>query len=210
MGWLILLAMIAAAAALLRLSGLRGPFMTTALAALALGAAGYALEGRPNYPGMSAAQQARPKPLSLVDARHAFFGDFASGESWMRISEALAASGDQRQAIEILTTSVKRSPGDAQLWIGLGNALFEQGGKLTPPAEFAYRRAAQVQPEGPAAPFFYGLALARSGNPQAAVAIWQDILAKAPKNASWRPLIEQGVAAISSTTTSAPKPQAGS
>jgi cytochrome c-type biogenesis protein CcmH len=39
--------------------------------------------------------------------------------------------------------------------------------------------------------------LARSGDRQGAIAIWQQILKSAPKDASWRPLIEQGVAALS-------------
>ena len=76
---------------------------------------------------------------------------------------------------------------------------------ITPPAELAYRRASEVAPGNPAGPFFYGLALARSGQAEAAVAIWQSILATAPKNASWRPLVEQGVAALK---TPPPKPQA--
>ena len=54
-----------------------------------------------------------------------------------------------------------------------------------------------IAPGHPAAPFFYGLALARSGDAPAAVAIWQRILSRAPKEAGWRPLIEQGVAALS-------------
>ena len=47
------------------------------------------------------------------------------------------------------------------------------------------------------APFFYGLALARSGDRERAVAVWQQILKTAPKDAQWRPLVEQGVAALS-------------
>ena len=62
---------------------------------------------------------------------------------------------------------------------------------------FAYRRAAEVAPGHPAAPFFYGLALARSGDREGAVRQWKEILAKTPPDASWRPLVEQGVAALS-------------
>jgi cytochrome c-type biogenesis protein CcmH len=79
--------------------------------------------------------------------------------------------------------------------------LVDHAHGLTPPAEFAYRRAAELAPGHPAAPFFYGLALARSGDRQAAVEIWRRILADAPADASWRPLVEQGVA-----TLSAPRP----
>jgi cytochrome c-type biogenesis protein CcmH len=54
-----------------------------------------------------------------------------------------------------------------------------------------------MAPGHPGARFFFGLALARSGQRQEAVAIWRDILQTAPKNADWRPLVEQGVAALS-------------
>jgi cytochrome c-type biogenesis protein CcmH len=121
------------------------------------------------------------------------------------MSEALARDGEGEDAVNILQNAVRRYPGDSQLWIGLGNALVDHARGLTPPAELAYQRAAAVAPGHPAAPFFYGLALARSGDRQGAVEIWKRILAKAPAGASWRPLIEQGVAALS-----APLPHAGS
>jgi cytochrome c-type biogenesis protein CcmH len=69
----------------------------------------------------------------------------------------------------------------------------------------AYQRAAELSPGYPAAPFFYGLALARSGQPEAAVAVWQRILADAPPNASWRPLVEAGIAALSKPETAPPQ-----
>jgi cytochrome c-type biogenesis protein CcmH len=53
-----------------------------------------------------------------------------------------------------------------------------------------------MAPGHPAAPFFYGLAMARSGDRQDAVAIWRNILDTAPDDAEWRPLVEQGVAAL--------------
>ena len=95
-----------------------------------------------------------------------------------------------------LHDAARRYPGDAQLWIGLGNALVDHGHGLTPPAELAYRLANELN-AGPAASFFYGLALARSGHRDEAVAIWRDILDHTPKDVSWRPLVEQGVAALS-------------
>ena len=114
----------------------------------------------------------------------------------MRISEALARAGNTEDAVGILQNAVGRYPGDEQLWIGLGNALVDHAHGLTPPAELAYRRAAELAPGRPAPPFFYGLALARSGDRDGAVELWRQILATAPPQASWRPLIEQGVAAL--------------
>jgi cytochrome c-type biogenesis protein CcmH len=196
MGWLILLLLLAASLALLWRLGVRGGLLTASAAALLLGASGFAVQGSPNLRGAPAQGGEGHDIFPLTDARHAFFGNFTPAESWLRISEALARDGKSEDAVGILQNAVQRYPGDPQLWIGLGNALVDHARGLTPPAELAYQRAAQMAPGHPGAPFFYGLALARSGDRQGALAVWQQILKTAPKNTGWRPLVEQGVAAL--------------
>lgn len=200
-GWLILLLLVGAALGAIRWQGVRGGLFTATAAALLFGAVGYAVQGRPGLAGSPAQGSAGLGILPLTDARHAFYGDFSPEESWLRISEALARSGNTEDAVGILQNAARRYPGSAHLWVGLGNALVDHAHGLTPPAELAYRRAAELSPGYPAPPFFYGLALARSGDRQGAVAIWKDILAKGPADASWRPLVEQGVAALSKPST---------
>ena len=197
MGWAILLLLIGLSFGALRLLRVKGAALTASAAALLLGGAGYALQGSPDLPGAPAQHMESGDIFPLTEARHAFFGNFTPAESWLRISEALARNGNTEDAVGILENAVKRYPGDAQLWIGLGNALVDHARGLTPPAELAYRRAAEVAPGHPAAPFFYGLALARSGDREGAVKLWKDILAKGPPDASWRPLVQQGVEALS-------------
>jgi len=197
MGWLVLLSLAVTTLGLLWLFKVRGGLLTASAAALFLGASGYALQGRPNVPAAIASGGEAHDIFPLTDARHAFFGHFAPAESWLRMSEALARDGHSEDAVGILQNAVKRYPGDPQLWIGLGNALVDHARGLTPPAELAYKRAAEMAPGHPGARFFFGLALARSGQRQEAVAIWRDILQTSPKNADWRPLVEQGVAALS-------------
>jgi cytochrome c-type biogenesis protein CcmH len=197
MGWLILLVLMAASAGALRLLGVRAPFLTASAAALLLGAAGYALQGSPDVPGAPAEASKARDVFPLTEARHAFFGSFTPAESWLRLSEALARDGQSEDAVGILENAVRRYPGDPQLWIGLGNALVDHARGITPAAELAYKRAEQTAPGHPAAPFFYGLALARSGDRQGALTLWRDILAKAPPDVNWRPLVQQGVAALS-------------
>src|SRR5206468_5330358 len=197
MGWLILLLLIAASLGLLWALGARGGLLTASAAALLLGATGYALQGSPNLPGASAAAGQGHQVFPLTEARHAFFGYFTPAESWLRMSEALERDGNSEDAVGILQNAVKKYPGDPQLWVGLGNALVDHARGLTPPAELAYKRAAQVAPGYPGPPFFYGLALARSGDRQNALILWQQILETAPPDAGWRPLVEQGVAALS-------------
>jgi cytochrome c-type biogenesis protein CcmH len=197
MGWITLMLLIVASLGFLWLLGMRGGLLTASAAALLLGASGYALQGSPDLPAARAQGGEGHDIFPLTDARHAFFGNFTPAESWLRMSEALERDGHSEDAVNILQNAVKRYPGDPQLWIGLGNALVDHARGLTPPAELAYKRAAVLAPGHPGAPFFYGLALARSGDRAAAVAVWQQILKTAPATAEWRPLVEQGVAALS-------------
>ena len=197
MGWLLLLMLFALGLLLSRLLGVRGAMLRAVAAALLIGAAGYALQGRPATPGSPAQGSAGGEVLPLTAARHAFFGNFSPVEHWLRMSEGMARAGNTELAVGILQTAVRRYPAEPHLWVGLGNALVDHSRGLTPPAELAYRRAMELQPGYPAPAFFHGLALARSGDRQAAVAEWRKLLATAPRDASWRPLVEQGIEAVS-------------
>jgi len=201
MGWFILLLLVASSVAALWLFKVRGGLLTAAMASLIF-AAGYAVQGSPGLADAPAQGSEGREVIPLSAARHAFFGNFSPEESWLALSDGLARGGNTEDAVGLLQNAVGKYPGDAQLWIGLGNALVDHAHGLTPPAEFAYQRAAELAPGHPAAPFFYGLALARSGDRAGAIAIWKRILANAPEDASWRPLIELGV-----VTLSQPAPQ---
>jgi cytochrome c-type biogenesis protein CcmH len=197
MGWIILIGLMVVSAGALWLLRVRGALLTASAAALLLGGAGYALQGSPDVPAAPAEGMEARDIFPLTQARHAFFGDFSPEESWLRMSEALERDGQSEDAVGILENAVKRYPGSSELWIGLGNALVDHARGMTPAAELAYKRAAEVAPGYPAPPFFHGLALARSGDREGALKLWQGILGKAPPKATWRPLVEQGVAALS-------------
>jgi cytochrome c-type biogenesis protein CcmH len=195
MGWLILLILFALSIGLLWLRGVRHGLLTAAAAALMLGAAGYALQGRPELRGAPAQGGEGRDVFPLTEARHAFFGNFSAAESWLRISEALARDGKSEEAVGILQNAVGRYPGDAQLWVGLGNALVDHAHGLTPPAEYAYRRASELLPGHPAPRFFYDLALLRSGGSETAFKDLVALMREYPK-ASWRPMVGTLVLAI--------------
>ena len=203
MGWVILLFLIALSVGALRLLGARGPGLTASAAALLFGAAGYAFQGRPLLPGTPVQNDERRDVFPLTQARHAFFGNFAPAEPWLRMSEALARDGKSEDSVGILQNAVKKYPADPQLWIGLGNALVDHARGITPAAELAYRRGEEAVPGHPGAPFFHGLALARSGDREGALKLWRGILADAPPDASWRPLVERGVAMLGPPPASA-------
>jgi cytochrome c-type biogenesis protein CcmH/NrfG len=209
--WLGLLSL--AAIGLMWLMRLRGPMLTLAAAAIAFGCAGYALQGSPGLAGQPRASAQRGAPLPLTGARHALMGQFDYSDNWLNMADALASRGNTEDAARLLQAQVARHPNDYKLWVGLGNALTDHARTITPAARLAYARAAELAPGYPAPPFFLGLAEARSGNPDEAVRLWREILATAPANASWRPMIEDGLLLLMQGTAQAPPPskdQAGS
>lgn len=193
-GWIFLVMLVALTLGALRLLGLRGAMLQLAAAALLFGAAGYALQGRPGLAGAPRDVAATRPPLPLTGARRALMGQFNSADRWITIAEGYASRGDTRSAAGVLASAVREHPTDAFLWVGYANALFDHAGTLTPAARLAYARALELAPDNPAPHFFFGLALARSGDREAALAQWKPILATAPADASWRPLIEGGIA----------------
>jgi len=200
--------------ALLWLLKLRGPLLTLAAAVVAFGCAGYAMQASPGLEGQPRASAGRAPPMPLSGARHALMGQFDYSDNWLNMADALASRGNTEDAVNLLRAQVARHPNDYKMWVGLGNALFDHSRTLSPAARYAYARAAQLAPGYPAPPFFLGLAEARSGNPEEAVRLWRGILANAPANAGWRPMIEDGLLLM--TGGAAPfapppaQPQAGS
>jgi cytochrome c-type biogenesis protein CcmH len=195
-GWLLLAALILLSGALLRLMGVSGALLKLAGAALLLGSCGYALQGRPSLAGTAAQAGGSKRNVPLTNARHAFFGQFSANERWLMMSEAIASRGNTADAAELLRSAIHAHPNDPMLWVGLGNALVDHARVMTPPAELAFARAEDLSPGYPAPRFFRGLALARSGDAAQGVALWRQILSEAPADASWRPLVEDGVAAL--------------
>lgn len=196
-GWISLAALFAVSLGALALLRVRGPILMLAASALLFGCIGYVVQGRPALPGSPRSAQSLQAPIPLTEVRHAFFGNFTGEESWLAISEALARGGDTEGAVGVLENAIGKYPRNAQLWIGLGNALVDHAGVLTPASQYAYQRAAELAPGHPAPLFFMGLALARSGDAQSALALWKEVLARAPADAEWRPMVEDAVAALS-------------
>ena len=206
-GWIVLGLLIALGVVALWLLGIRGAMLRLAAAALMLGAAGYALEGRPGLPGAPSSAAASAETVPLSAARRAFFGEFGGNQHWLLLSDAMARRGATADAVGILRSAVREHPRDVQLWVGLGNALVDHARGLTPPAALALTRAAELAPGHPAPGFFLGLAMARSGDRQGAVTLWRQVLANAPADASWRPLVEDAVAALQAPPQQTPATQ---
>ncbi len=210
-GWLALIALMTLA--LLWVLKLRGPLLTLAAATIAFGCAGYAMQGQPDLYGVSRASKGQAPSMPLTGARHALMGQFDYSDTWLNLADALASRGNTQDAVNLLRTQVARRPNDYKLWVGLGNALVDHSRTLSPAARYAYGRAAQLAPGYPAPAFFLGLAEARSGKPEEAVRLWRAVLVNAPADASWRPIVEDGLllmTGVAAAPAPAAKSQAGS
>jgi cytochrome c-type biogenesis protein CcmH len=191
-GLLLCATMAVAAAILLCIAGGRGRALLLAYGALAAGCAAFAIVRRDGTTTQQVASKSAPQ--SLTSERQAFTGQFTAGENWLRMSDALAARGNTADAAGVLIAAVREHPRDYSLWVGLGNMLTEHGGGLNPGARLAYRRARELAPDYPAPRYFLGVAEARSGNIAEARRLWTAMLADAPADASWRPLVEDRLA----------------
>ncbi|WP_353227577.1 tetratricopeptide repeat protein [Novosphingobium sp.] len=158
-------------------------------AALMLGLAGYAVQGHPGAPGAPKAplEDQRTADAELLRQQQTMGDKFGQGQSWLVVSDALSRAGQFRAAADFLGQAVRRNPRDADLWVALGNALTgHSDGTITPAAEFAFRRAAAINPDHPGPPFFMGMALAQSGHLTEARELWAGLLQRAPANAPFR------------------------
>lgn len=204
MGLLILFALLLVTAGGLWWAGrLRGAALQLTLAALMIGAAGYALQGRPDLPGAPKKGGAGRPALPLTEPRQAMLGTFTAGERYLLISDSYARRGNTSEALGAVRAGLREHPEDLALHIGLANALVDHAGMITPAARLAFERARTLAPRHPAPLFFEGLAMARSGEREEGLALFRRALAVTPPGTSYRPMIEQGVRALSSSPAKA-------
>lgn len=169
-------------------------------AALLLGLAGYAwqgnpgLAGAPRKPATSASGQFDEQ---LAEQRRGLAERYGPAGQWLMLSDGLGRQGKTKEAANVLLAGLKQSPDDPNLWLGVGNALVAHaGGVVSPGADFAYRRAMTLDPEGPAPRYFYGLALVRAGQLQAARELWGPLAASAPEGSKIKAELELNIARI--------------
>lgn len=199
MGWLTLFLLGGATMALLVTLGVERRLWSLAGAALMLGATGYALQGRPGLPS----QPARPAVAraaddpGLIALRDRMLGHWTAQGAYLIAADAMERAGEKRAAVQAVLGGLRRYPDNLALWVGLGNVLAaHDGGRVSPPALFAFRQAARLGPEHPGPPFFLGLAYIRAGDFAAARPWWARALALTPTGVSYHRDIAERLQAL--------------
>ncbi|MFL0414033.1 hypothetical protein [uncultured Sphingomonas sp.] len=136
-------------------------------AALFLGAAGYAWQGRPAL----AASPARPQADTMeidpesIALRDRLMGRFTADTAYLVASDAMLRTGNRRAAANVVLGGVRAIPGSYILWTQLGtNLALLDNDQLSPAAKLAFGRALKLAPNHPAPPYYAGLSYLRSGD----------------------------------------------
>lgn len=199
MGWVMLALVTLAAAGLLLVLKMPRLLWTTVGAALMLGCAGYALQGRPSLP------DAAPKPQTqsietapeMIELRTAMWGKYTVESQYETAFDALMRAGDAKSAVVLAIGGTTKYPNSAELWTDLGSAyVTHDGGVMSPPARFAFDRAIMLAPQHPAPRFFKGLGHIQSGQLAEGRADWTKALDLTPANAPYRSAIVERIAVL--------------
>lgn len=200
MGWLIfLLAALLTGGLLWRFGALAKGGAELTAAALFLALAGYAWQGSPDAKGkpVAAAEDSAAPETASANLRKGVASSMNAEGQWLQLADALMQAGRTRAAVSILSEGTRKAPNNPDIWVGLGNALVtHNGGQMSPAAQFAFERAAQIEPGHPGPPFFLGLGLAQAGKMDEAGEVWRGLLARAPEGAPWKADLEARLAQI--------------
>lgn len=119
------------------------------------------------------------------------------GRGWNVLAPVLARLGRYDDAIRAFRNSIAHNGDSAERRSDLGEVLVgSAGGVVTSEAKAEFERAVAQNADDPKANYFLGLAAEQDGRNTDAASIWRDMLAKAPSDAPWRPLVQAGLVRV--------------
>lgn len=175
-----------------------------ALIALPVIAAGlYINWGSPNLPGAPLAgrldlppeQRSIESMVAQVEAHLERNPD--DGRGWDVVAPVYMRMGRYADAVRARANAVRLLGASADREADLGEAMVAAGNSIvTADAKASFERALKIDPNHLKAQYFIGLAAEQDGRPAEAAQIWRAMLARAPANAPFRPLVQQSLARV--------------
>jgi cytochrome c-type biogenesis protein CcmH len=121
----------------------------------------------------------------------------ADGRGWDVLAPVLAKLGRFDDAVRAWRNAIAANGDSAARRADLGEAIVAAaGGVVTSEAKAEFERALVLDTNDAKANYFLGLAAEQDGRPSEAALIWRAMLAKAPPNAPWRPLVQAALARV--------------
>jgi cytochrome c-type biogenesis protein CcmH/NrfG len=164
-----------------------------AAAAVLLGMAGYALQGRPSLSPAPAQplEASAAGATQLVDIRADMDESFGSAKRWLVTADSFAKQGDYPLSASYIKSGLRIEPKNADLWSALGlQLMLASEGQMSPPAVLAFDKARAIQPKHPAPYYFAGLARLFAGDLDGAILHWEKTVSVATPKAKWKTRIE--------------------
>jgi tetratricopeptide (TPR) repeat protein len=198
-------------AALVLLKLPRGLWMLAG-AAMFLGAAGYAWQGRPALAAVPAKPVSDPGAVEpeMVVLREMLLGRLSADASYIVASEAMTRVGEPKAAAQAILGGLHKMPRSFVLWTALGTTLAaNDDDQMSPSALFAFQQATRLAPDNPAPPFYAGLAYIRSGDFARGRRLWLRAISLSPNDAPYRREIAVRLAVLdqfAAMTAGAPPP----
>src|SRR5882757_6197832 len=119
------------------------------------------------------------------------------GRGWSVLAPVLAGLGRYDDAVRAYRNSITYNGDSADRRADLGEALAgAAGGVVTSEAKAEFERAIALNADEVKASYFLGLAAEQDGRGAEAASIWRAMLAKAPTDAPWRPLVQAALARV--------------
>jgi cytochrome c-type biogenesis protein CcmH len=119
------------------------------------------------------------------------------GRGWSVLAPVLARLGRYDDAIRAYRNSITYNGDSAERRADLGEALAAAaGGVVTAEAKAEFQRAVALNADEVKASYFLGLAAEQDGRAAEAASIWRAMLANAPANAPWRPLVQAALVRV--------------
>jgi cytochrome c-type biogenesis protein CcmH len=119
------------------------------------------------------------------------------GRGWGVLAPVLARLGRYDEAVRAYRNSITYSGDNAARRADLGEALTgAAGGVVTSEAKAEFEHAVALNADEAKPRYFLGLAAEQDGHAAEAASIWREMLAKAPPDAPWRPLVQAALARV--------------
>lgn len=119
------------------------------------------------------------------------------GRGWNVLAPVLARLGRFDEAVRAYRNSITYNGDSSERRSDLGEALAAAaGGVVTAEAKTEFERAVAMNADEVKASYFLGLAAEQDGRGSEAASIWRAMLAKAPPDAPWRPLVQAALARV--------------
>jgi cytochrome c-type biogenesis protein CcmH len=119
------------------------------------------------------------------------------GRGWNVLAPVLTKLGRYDEAVRAYRNSIRYGGDSAERRANLGEALAgAAAGVITGEAKAEFERALALNADEVKASYLLGIAAEQDGRTAEAASIWHAMLAKAPTDAPWRPLVEAALARV--------------